>query len=172
MCKIILSPCRLKVEARCLLFLRGKNEMVVPHQMDMFCYFPVFSKEKKIILLYDWRKATQRTFVHIKGGLRTLPGVPLPSTCLGFSIQLIRNKKKKKRKKEEEKKHLSIRQNSNNKSPGMFAASIRLSNAKALSTSSFNVIIQNGPISRYQAEFTFHIFTENWFLFTPSNHFI
>lgn len=142
MCKIILSPCRLRVEARRLLVLRGKNEMVVPHQMDMFCYFPVFStKKKKIILLYDLRKATQRTFVHIKGGLRTLPGVPLPTTCSGFSVQLIRNKRKKKKKKEKKNKHLSIRQNSNNKSPGMFAASIRLSNAKSPSTSSFNVII-------------------------------
>lgn len=143
--------------------------MVVPHQMDI-CYFPVFStkRTKKIFLLYDWRKATQRTFVHIKGGQWTLPGVPSP-TCSGFDIQLIRNKKKKKKEKQ---KHLSIRQNSDNKSPGMSAASIRLSNAKSPPTSSFNVIIQNGLISRYQAEFTFHIFTENWFLFTTSNHFV
>lgn len=160
MCKIILSPCRLQVEARCLLVLRGKNEMVVPHQMDRFCYFPVFSKEKKNHPPLRLEESHSEDFCTYKRWSVDFAWRAPPLHLL--RLQHPTHKKEKEKKKEKRrKKYLSIRQNSNNKSPGMFAASIRLSNAKAPSTSSFNVIIQNGPISRYQAEFTFHIFTEN-----------
>lgn len=166
MCKITLSPCRLQVEARRTTPRPPRNSWNGSSSQDgHFCYFPVFSP-KKNILLYDWKKATPRTLVHIKGGPRTLPGVLLPPpTCSGFSVQFMRNK-------EEKKNPSASGKNSNNKWLGMSASSIRRNNAKSSFSSSFNVIIQNGPLSWYQAQFTFHIFKEKWFLFTTLNYFI
>lgn len=168
MCKIILSPCRLQVEARLLLFLRGKKWNGCSSPDGHLSFSSLFNNKKNPPPL-RLEKSHSEDFRTYKRWSADFACSALPPTCSGFGVQLIRTKKKKKKEKQ---KHHSIRQNSNNKLPGMSAASIRLSNAKSPSTLSFNVIIQNGLISRYQAEFTFHIFTENWFLFTTSNHFV
>lgn len=63
--------------------------MVVPTRWT--CFVIVQSlKKKKIIFHFGWRKATQRTFLHIQGGLWAFAWSGL--NCSGFSIQLITTK--------------------------------------------------------------------------------
>lgn len=86
MCKIILSPCQRQVEARLLLFLQGKKKMKWLFLTRWtFVIFQSFQQQKNSPFTIG-EKAT-RTFVHIKSGLRTLPGVPSP-TCQASASNL------------------------------------------------------------------------------------
>lgn len=137
MCKIILSPCRLQVEASLLLLLRGKKEKMKWLFLTSwtFVIFQSFQQQQQQqkknpppLRLEESHSEDFCTYKRWSADFAwSAPPLPAPPpTCSGFGIQLIRNEQKKEKKRKEKNKNTSaLDKTATTNHRAMSAASIR-----------------------------------------------